>query len=220
MLATPAKSAVVPEIRFTGEREASISIDELKQTRKKGVIKVGDIGVFRSDKLIDWVSREESIGLAWLTDHVEHSVISFPCSDQGAKVQKSTFQVEYSSTKISPVIAGDSIKIKADIDARGILNETGCNLNLSKPENIKRLEAQIKKQIQQDIAASWKIAQEMKADVFGFGEKINIRNPRKWKQLERHWPDKLQEVELASDIRVKVRRTGMINDSFSSVVKQ
>lgn len=220
MLATPSTSAFAPEIRFSGERAKAQSIDDLKLVRVKGRLKIGDIGVFRHDKLIDWVSREESIGIAWLSDHIDTSVISFACSDQGPKGPKSTFRVERSSTKISPSITGNTVKIKATIDAQGTLNETGCNLNLSKPESIKQMEAQISKQILNDITLSWKKAQSMKTDIVGFGENIHIHHPRQWKQLEQNWFDKLPEVELDSDIRVKVRRTGMINDSFSSIVKE
>lgn len=220
MLATPSISALAPEIRYAGEREKKVTLDELKQTRQRGVLKIGDTGVFRKDKLIGWVNREESIGIAWLTNHVKSSVIPFPCSDEEAKGQKSTFRVERSSTKITPSVAGETVKIKAVIEVQGILNETGCNLNLTKPENISRMEAKIKQRILQDIMLTWKKAQAMKADIFGFGDILHKRDPRKWKQLEANWGDRLQGAELVPDIRVKVRRTGMINNSFSSIVKE
>jgi spore germination protein KC len=220
MLGTPGTSAVAPEIRFAGETADHQSIDELKLVRMKGRLKIGDVGVFRGDKLIGWISREESIGIAWLSDNMNTSVISFPCSDQGPKGPKSTFRVEHSNIKISPSIAGNHVKIKAAIKAQGTLNETGCILNFSKPENIKLMETQISKQIQKDILVSWKKSQSMKVDFFGFGEKVYIHNPRKWKEFENTWYEKLPEVELVPDIRVKVLRTGMINDSFSSIVEE
>ncbi|KIL40980.1 hypothetical protein SD70_10185 [Gordoniibacillus kamchatkensis] len=220
MLVTPALSAVAPEIRISGEREHRQSIDELAQTRQKAVLKIGDIGVFRKDKLAAWLSRDESIGIAWLSDRIENSVISFPCSDEEPESRRSTFLVDRSRTKITPVITSDTIKIKAAIDAHGTLDETGCNVNLSKPESIKLMEGQIKKQIERDIALSWKRAQALKTDIFGFGDKVHIHYPRKWKQLEQQWFDKLPDIELVSDLRVSIRRTGMINDSFSSKVKE
>jgi spore germination protein KC len=220
MLAAPTTSAVAPEIRYTGDPNAKMDLDQLKQVRQKGVLKIGDIGIFRHDKLAGWMGREESIGIAWLANNMETSMVSFDCPGQGPDGRKSSFRVERSHTDITPVISGDHVTIKVRIDTKGTLNESGCGIDLSKPENIRVMEDQIQKQIQREITVSWKKAQELKADVFRFGEQIHNHHPKKWKDLQDRWYDILPEVELENHIHVEIKRTGMINDSFSNIVKE
>lgn len=220
MLVNPQASAVVPEIRVSGNPEKQSSLDALKETSQKGVIKIGDIGIFKKDKLAGWLKQEEAIGMAWLTDHVQNAVITFACSGKEEAGKMSTFLVERSSTNLTPVITNGRITMTAEIESEGILNETSCSLDLSKPENIKKVEKQLEKKVREDILRTWAQAKKMEADILGFGEEIHKEYPKQWKKLQQEWGKQLTDVELRLKIEVSVRRTGMINKPFSSIMEK
>lgn len=220
MLADPQASAVVPEIRVAGNPSKQSSLDALKETTQQGVLKVGDIGVFKRDKLAGWMKQEQALGIAWLTDQVKSAVISFPCTEKEEAGKMSAFVVEQSATKLKPVITNGKIKMTAEIKLSGILNDTSCNLELNKPESLKKVEKQIEEQIRHDIWTTWTQAQKMKADMLGFGEKIHQQYPKEWKRLQTDWGKQLADVELNLKIKASVRHTGMINKPFSSIMEK
>lgn len=76
------------------------------------------------------------MGMAWLTDHVPNAVISFSCSGKEQAGKMSTFIVKRSSTNLTSVIKNGRITMTAEIESEGILNETSCSFDLSKPEKL------------------------------------------------------------------------------------
>ncbi|MFP3126095.1 Ger(x)C family spore germination protein [Ectobacillus funiculus] len=220
MLADPQTSAVVPEIRIEGNPKKQSSLDALNNTVPKGAIKIGDIGIFKKDKLTGLLKQEEGMGIAWLTDHVQNAIIPFACAGKEQVGSMSTFVVDRSSTNLTPVIRSGKITMMVEIETEGKLNESSCALELNKPENILKVEKQLKKQIREDILRTWEQAKEMKADILGFGQEIHKKNPREWRKLQPKWGDQLKEVELDLKIEVSVRRTGMINKPFSNIMEK
>ncbi len=212
-------NAIAPEIKIMGEGgEEQLSVDVLKKTTKTLILKIGDIGVFKKAKLAGWLGQSESTGINWLNNKIKNTVIPFSCSENAETT--STFQVERSKTKIKPSIKDDKITIQATIQPEGILNETGCNLDLTQPHNIKKLEKEIEKQIEQDIYKTWEAAKELQVDVFNFGGKIHAKYPDKWKTLKPEWDQKVTEIDLNLTINASVKRTGMINDPFGKIMEE
>lgn len=212
-------NAIAPEIKIMGKGgEKQLSVDSLKETTKSLILKIGDIGVFKKAKLTGWLEQSESKGINWLNNDIKNTVIPFSCSENAETT--STFQVERSKTKIKPSINGDKITISATIQPEGVLNETGCDLDLTQPKNIQKLEREIEKQIERDIYKTWEAAKELQADVFNFGGKIHAKYPDKWKTLKPEWDQKLTEIELNLTINASVERTGMINDPFGKIMEE
>ena len=71
MVANPYQSAMAPELRVSGNQEEQSTLDALKSTRNQAVLKLGDLGVFRGDRLVGWMKRKESRGVAWLSNSVK-----------------------------------------------------------------------------------------------------------------------------------------------------
>ncbi len=210
-------NAIAPEITIKGkDGEQQSSLDALKKTTKSTVLKIGDIGVFKKGKLAGWLDQNESKGINWINNEINNTVIPFSCSEN--EETTSTFQVERSKTKIKPIIKEDKIIIQAKIKPEGVLQETGCNMDLTQPQYIQKLEKEIEKQIEVDIYTTWEAAKELQADVFQFGSKIHAKYPKEWKKLKPDWDQKLTEIELKLTINASVERTGMINDPFEKIM--
>ncbi|VTR61587.1 Spore germination protein B3 precursor [Actinobacillus pleuropneumoniae] len=217
MVANPYQSAMAPELRVSGDQEEQSTLDALKSTRNKAVIKLGDLGVFRGDKLVGWMKRKESRGVAWLSNSVKNLIIVTPCSDRDTNLL-SSYRVIQSSTRVDPKLVNGSVNLMVHIQTKGALDETSCTMDLTKPEVITNLEDTIAEQIQEEIYASWKRMKDLNVDVVGFLDMIHRRYPATGKRLSK-LEQPLQELELDLNIEVTVEHTNMINKPFSNLIE-
>lgn len=217
-MTTPPINAILPEIRISGEPSEQNSLEAVQKTRSTAVIKLGDMGIFKKDKLLGWLNRKESTGLAWMSDEVRQAVVVFPCPGNGA--MQSSFGVERSSTKRTVHEKNGKLSFGVEIKAEGSLSETACKLDMSKPESITKLEKQIEGQIKKDAEAAFIKTQTMKADPYGFGDLFHKKYPRKWKSLSGKWEEAISDADLNVKVHVSMRRTGLTNDAFTKLLKK
>lgn len=217
MIANPHRSAMAPELKVSGDQEEQSSLDALKSTRNKAVIKLGDLGVFRGDQLVGWMEREESRGVAWLSNSVKNLIIVFPCSEKN-NTRLSSYRVVHSSTQVDPRMVNGTITMKVLIQTKGALDETSCTMDLTKPDVITGLENTITEQIRDEVLAAWNKMKALNVDVVGFMDMIHKRYPSASKRLSKS-ERLLQELELNLNIKVNVEHTNMINKPFSNLIE-
>ncbi len=52
-------------------------------------------------------------------------------------------------------------------------------------------------------------AQELKADIFGFGREVYRTNPKLWKQVKSEWYDMFAAMEPEIEVKAEVVRSGL-----------
>ncbi|MBB3126648.1 spore germination protein KC [Paenibacillus rhizosphaerae] len=218
MIASPDESAMAPELEVSGDLTKQSSLDALKKTRNEAVIKLGELGIFRKDKLVGWISQKDSSSVAWLSDRVSSMMVVFPCSTKAQKEQLISYRVMKSSTKLEPkVIHGKSI-IFAKIQATGAIDEAGCNLDLKQPSVIRELERTISKQIGDDVMTTWSHLQGMNVDLGGFMNAIHRKDPATWRKLMKS-KRPIEDISLRVQVKINIEHTNMITKPYSSLLK-
>lgn len=219
-IANPSESPLLPEIKINGDQEAQTSLDALKKTRKRAAIKVGEIGVFKRDKLTGWFNREESIGLTWLRNEIRNTIVLFPTGGTDGSDSLSSFVVESGSSKLKPELVNGKLHMIAEIEAGGMLVETTDRSNLKIPVTLDKFEELIEQQIKKQAETAFQKAVKLGADPFGFGDAFHKKYPRQWKKWEGNWEEAFRDIDMTVHVRANIRRTGMINDSFSKMIKK
>lgn len=218
MIASLDESAMAPELEVSGDLTKQSSLDALKSTRNDAVIKLGELGVFRKDKLVGWIDQKDSRSVAWLSDRVSSMMVVVPCSAKGQENQLLSYRVLKSSTKLEPkVIHGKSI-ILAKIQATGAIDESGCNMDLKNPGVIRDIERTISKQIGGEIMETWSHLQEMNVDLAGFMNAIHRKDPSTWRKLMKT-KRPIEEISLRVQVKINIEHTNMINKPYSSLLK-
>lgn len=210
-------SATLPEIKIGGETEKQNSLDALKQTRNYASLTLDRVGVFKRDKFAGWLSRKESLGIPWITDQLKRTTIVFSCEGKSGSEQLSSFLVEKSHTKRRPKISNGNLLMNVEIEAKGNLIETACDLDLKKSKTLKKLEKHIQEKIKNDADYSFQALKKMKADALGFGDAFHKSYPQEWKKLSMNWENEFTEIKMDVKVHATIRRTGMIDDSFSKI---
>lgn len=165
--------------------------------------------VFNQDKLTGWLNDKESRGLLWIRGEVRGGIVNIPVPEQ--KNKTISLEIIRSKTKLEPEIRDGQIYITITVKEESDLVETTGTLDLTKPETIKKLEAEQNAVIQEEITAALdKVQQEFGVDVFGFGQAVHRKHPQQWKQLKKNWPELFPEVSVQIQVESLIRRTGMV----------
>lgn len=219
LASSPLESAVLPEIKVSGEQRRQTALEALQKTRRHAAIQLGSIGVFRQAKLVGWLSQEESLGLAWISDAISHTVVTFPCDGTTYDQQLSSFFVEKGSTKLIPSLSNGKLGITVDVKAKGVLEESACKLNLQDPKVLTKLEHSIQDEIKKEIEVAFKGAKRLKTDVLGFGNAFHTEYPNAWKEMKDNWGESFMDIKMNVKVEANIRRTGIINNSVSKILK-
>ncbi|NBJ15501.1 MAG: Ger(x)C family spore germination protein [Dehalobacter sp. 4CP] len=186
---------IAPLIRVTGDGN-------------KKTVEVFGTAVFKHDKLISELNKRETRGLLWVINKVKGGMIDAPSPTGDGTV---SLEITLAKSKMTPVIQDDTILIKLDIKAEGIVNSQSGSENIESPIIFASLEKEISSEIRKEIMAALKKARDLNSDIFGFGDLIYWKYPSEWHELESKWDKVFPDVEVALNIDTKLRSTGNIS---------
>lgn len=210
------KEPVLTGIYLHGDPESGSDFNNVERTSPNTFLKIGSLGVFKKDKLLDWLNVEDSKAVNYITDNVKSTVVNVPCED--GKISIETIR---SKTKVKGKIEKGKPKIDISIFSEGNVSDVECKFDLSTPEKIKELEEKYKNRIKNGIEGSLKkVQKDYQSDIFGFGEVIHRVNPKAWKRLEPNWDQEFENLEISVKVNAKIRHLGTITESFQKEVEE
>ena len=65
------------------------------------------------------------------------------------------------------------------------------------------------------ILATFEVAQELQADIYGFGTSVYREYPRQWKEMKGNWDELFQQIELIVEVDLRLVNTGQIVQSLT-----
>lgn len=138
------------------------------------------LAVFQKGKLKGFLNKEESLGVSYLSQKINNSEISFPCSKQPGREMYSSILVNSANVKLTPRKTSSHYTMQVGVKINGTLNETTCTKDISKTKTIHDLEEEIAKEVTSTINKGWAKLQELGVDATGFADRIHRRFPREW----------------------------------------
>lgn len=172
----------------------------------KDVVMISGTAVFKGDKLIGSMSKREGKGLLWVLGDIKSGIIEVSDSSN----DKVILETVRANSKIVPEINNNKITIKVKIFEEGNIGEQSGPKNLAKLSEIAYLENKKAEVIRGEVMASLKKAQELDADIFGFGESVHKKYPKQWKELEDNWDETFKNLHVEVDVNAKLRLMGRI----------
>lgn len=163
--------------------------------------------VFKDDKLVGKLDKFEGRGLLWVLGKVKSGIINV----EGPLNDKVSLEIIHAQGKLAPEIKGNEITIKITVNEEGNIGEETGNEDLSKVTEIDILEQRKTEVIRNEIMAAVKKAQELNADIFGFGDAVHKKYPKQWKSMESNWDEIFPNIKVEVKIEAKLRLMGRIN---------
>lgn len=177
-------------------------------TKQSTLFYTSGTGVFSNGRLVGILNSTETRGFMWVTGKLKTSIITVPCPNESncqisleiAGEKKSKSKVYYRDGKATIQLRigvefniGDKASSKFKVDAK----------------TIAYLEEQLSDTIRNEVQMAFhKVAIDYRSDIFAFGNILEDRNPKQWKQIKDRWESEiLPEAELDIKVISKLRRT-------------
>ncbi|HSO57319.1 MAG TPA: Ger(x)C family spore germination protein [Paenisporosarcina sp.] len=201
------KEAVVTGVEVIGDEELGSSKKNLETITPKARLRLVDLGVFKKDKFVGWLTEEESIGYNKITNQVKSAVTTLSCPEGG------TIAIELirANSKIKGKIINGTPEVEVKMKAEGNIAEVDCQIDLMNAENITKLEKlyseKLKETMQNSITT---LQQDFNSDIFGFGQAIYRADAKAWKKLESNWDQEFSELQVIVKVDAKITQFGVI----------
>mgnify|MGYP000465556948 CR=1 FL=1 len=153
-------------------------------------------GVFKDDKLVDWLDTEETRGFLWVHDKVESGIIVASNRNPQEKLEGISFEIIRAGSKIKPKLEGDKPSFTIEIKVTCNLGE--CMEHLPKTnEDYEELEKILGQAVIGEVQTIIDKAQkELGMDILGFGEALYRKFPAYWKEHKQEWAKIFPQTEV------------------------
>jgi spore germination protein KC len=119
------------------------------------------------------------------------------------------------NTKVKPLVKKDEIIFQVEIKGTGeLIGAAPETIDITKESDIKKMENMINQEVEHRCRSAVIKAQELRSDVFGFGDKIHRTQPEVWREIENRWEEIFPYVEVDITADFSVEHSGLIGKSL------
>lgn len=168
--------------------------------------------VFKKDKLIGFLGREESKFFLLTRNEVQGGLLVFDPENNGKSI---TLELQGCKSQISPVVTGDSVSIQLNLEIQAALAEDETTKNYVDESGLKKSEASAQNYVKSGIEHLIQKAQtQYDSDIFGFGSKINQFAPDYWDKNKEQWPEQFKKLKCSVQVKVTIDNTATTKDKI------
>lgn len=184
-----------------------ISLNQNKNT--DNVFKLVGTGVFKKDKLIGYMDKEETRGMQWIKGKVKSGNLIVYTSDN----KSITFDILKSKSTVKPIVKNNEITMQINIKEEANIIEINTDIDLMKnPDKIKYLNKLQNKAIKNEILLALNAAQnKFNADIFDFGENVHRHYPKLWNNMKNNWQNIFPTLKVEVNVDSSIKRPGIIS---------
>ncbi|MDF2557248.1 MAG: spore gernimation protein GerC [Bacillales bacterium] len=184
---------------------------ELKKIANSKIPTIMGTGIFKADKVVGYIDGDETMNLLFVKDEVKGGVLVVDVKEKDKSTSVS-LEIFKSKTEVKPIIDGKNIKMSIKIETETAIDEVTSDINIINQKGFEKVEnlaeEKLKKQVTEVIK---KVQHKYKADVFGFGSKVNQEDPKVWKKIEKDWDKKFENLEVSVDAKVHIRNSAELS---------
>jgi len=210
-LVSSGKQPILNGYKLTGNKELARTASTLQKTEADAKLEADGMAVFRRGKLIGWIDHEDARGIIWILNKLKSTDINLTWNGKKAAVNMAPIR---SKTKISAKINNGKPVINIKIADEGWISEANTKVDLTDPNEIKKIDEKTEKEIKKQIAKTVKAAQKLKSDIFGFGEIVHRKDPKLWKKIRNDWDNQFAKLEVNVKVDSNIRKEGIRTNPF------
>ncbi|SPF53743.1 putative Germination protein, Ger(X)C family [Candidatus Desulfosporosinus infrequens] len=195
------RDPVAPEIKLIKPKEKK---GERLAGPPKAVLVEG-LAVFKDDKWVGWLNKEEAVGYDLLTNKINKGDITIRAEKAG---EYFTFLIEKSKPTLKATLNDEKLNIKVGIDVKGrIIEDNGVDLA---PGEIDQVEHTLSEQIGAMAMHTIETVRGYGSDCLGFSEELHRYSPNDWKKIKSHWRDTYLNAKVDVEVNVSIENTGRL----------
>lgn len=204
---------------ITGENDFTINgvqiLGSAEEGKKKSGLELSEplagsimsgLAVFKDGRLINWLEGPEARGTQWVLNKLIETTVNIESTEQEEDI---AVNVILSRTAVKVDIRDGKPVFHVHIREEGIVSETGEFVDLSKREELEKLEKEFAEHTAAEVKLAVNAAQGMKTDIFNFGNELKRTHPDLWETVKKDWNAAFAEGELDLQVEAYIRSTGM-----------
>ena len=172
-------------------------------------ISIEGTAIFKKDKMLGWLTAEESLGAAWILNETKNKVVTVTDPEYGNK----SVSVETSGVKakIKTKVINGIPKISIHVTGRGDIVEEDGSTNQSMSEVKGELDRLLNKKIEEEIRNSLEIIQKKYGvDVLGFADIVHAQNNRAWHNgLKDKWQEIFPQIPVEVSVNLDIKSSSL-----------
>ena len=195
------KELVLPTIYMEGSYEEGKNEEILIETDSETKLFLGNMAVFKDEKLVGYLSKEESIVVNLLKNELQDALITHECG----KNKYTTEEITLDKTDIK--IDLEKLKVTINIKGSGYIAEYGCEGDLTKGKTIKNINDELNKYIENMVSESIKsINTNYNTDIYNFKDMIYKQDYKFYNKIKDNYYDEVFKkltYEIKSDFTLQ-----------------
>lgn len=182
---------VINSVEVIGGIEEGSKTENLESSSPKTYIKIGTLGIFKNDKLVDWASHDESLGINMINGDISEMFLEVEYNDGYVVVDTTKFKQE-----IKTNVKDNKPNIEINLKGEARIIEVNGDIDLQDDKVIEELQKKCNDKIKSNAKKAIKLAIENKTDIFGFGLKFKQNHYNYYKTVKKDWNKKLGEIDF------------------------
>lgn len=204
------ENPILPGISIIGDVEEGNKEENVEQSEPSTYLKLQPMGLFKGNQFVGWANEDESRGINIINNKIKTLGVTTDC--ENGKVTTEIIQL-----KSSKEVNYEQNKVKIKVEAIGGIQELSCHLDLRDPNIIKQVEEKGEIEMTNYVNQAIQLAQNLKTDIFGFGNSVYKKEPTKFNDIKDHWNEEIfPNLEVEVEVDLKLTAKGTIN-SFIEV---
>ena len=192
-ITSPGRQPVITAVKVKGDVKKGKSVDNMKKAEPDAGIAIDSMAVFKDEKLLGFLSKEDSRNYLWTQNELKNTTLSVPCEEK----KYSTVKIIESVTKLKAKMKNGTPEIQMDLAMHGYLMGSNCGYPLDKPDSYQKIEKLTEQYIQEKNAETIKTVQkDYGGDIFGFGEVLNRQDHQQYKKIKDNWDAAFREAKI------------------------
>jgi spore germination protein KC len=192
-------------VRITGETKEGMNKSNLEQSEVKSLVLMSGLGFFEDGKLKGWVEGAEARGALWIQNKIKETSININTEENKAVA----INLILSKTKIKADVQQGVPVLHVSIKEEGNVIETQGYVDLSKREEIMKLETKLEEKTEAEVIEAFEAAKRLNCDVFRFADELKRTHPKEWEKVGKNWDKLFAQAKLDVQVEAYILSTGM-----------
>ena len=174
-----------------------------EKTEVKDKYLLGGYAIFKNNKLVGYLNNKESINYNILTNNIKNTIITYECS------KNKYLAVEITDSKSS--IKTKNNKVSININLKGNINESHCNIDITKNKNIKKISHEIEEKLNKEITNDiLNVRNNYHTDIYKFKDIIYKHDYSYYQKIKKNYDEAYQNLDISVKTNIQLVEKGNI----------
>ncbi|WP_255290497.1 Ger(x)C family spore germination protein [Bacillus cereus] len=200
------KEVAIPTIKIIGESNDAKNQKIFKKLSPNSYLALSGLTILRGNKSVGWLNDNLSRTYYLLKGALKTSYFDAHCS----KREEFGLTILKTKTSITGHLKNGVPYFQITVRLIGDLNEFNCEMDVSNPKGVKKLEVKMEKKIRKHIESLLQTSKQLQSDFVGFGEILMIHDNSNWKKVQSRWKEIYSSSRFDVHIQILIRNYGDI----------